>query len=122
MSAPIDDEREAQGWREANLYDVNSVSQDDFMAGWRTADRLRHSEVPEPSDPEGDGSSPWKEIQAAKDLLAEAYGPGEWSSEPQGEPSDAEVEAALEAWAAHADPRDPEGAMRAALRAAGGVR
>lgn len=45
---PTDDEREAQGWREANLYAVDAVSQDDFMTGWRTADRLRRSEVPEP--------------------------------------------------------------------------
>lgn len=34
-------EREAQSWREANLYNVDSVSQNDFMAGWRAADRLR---------------------------------------------------------------------------------
>lgn len=50
MSTSTDDEREAQGWREANLYAVDSVSQDDFMSGWRTADRLRRPEECEPSD------------------------------------------------------------------------
>ncbi|WP_288870829.1 hypothetical protein [uncultured Microbacterium sp.] len=46
---PIDDEREAQGWREAALYADDAESQDDFITGWRTADRLRRTEVPEPS-------------------------------------------------------------------------
>lgn len=47
--APTDDEREAQGWREAELYaSADGDARDDFMTGWRTADRLRRSEVPEP--------------------------------------------------------------------------
>jgi len=45
----VNSEREAQGWREAALYTVDAESQDDFMTGWRTADRLRRSDVPEPS-------------------------------------------------------------------------
>jgi len=54
-STPTNDEREAQGWREAEAYaDDHEPSKrmetaDDFMAGWRTADRLRRTSVPEPS-------------------------------------------------------------------------
>lgn len=41
------DEREQQGWREAEMYaddhepSKRSETADDFMAGWRTSDRLR---------------------------------------------------------------------------------
>ncbi|MFE2772273.1 hypothetical protein [Microbacterium resistens] len=47
--APTEDEREAQGWREAELYAADTVPSqraevmDDFMTGWRTADRTRRT-------------------------------------------------------------------------------
>lgn len=43
--APIDEAREAKGWEEAALYTDDAESQDDFMTGWRTADRLRLAET-----------------------------------------------------------------------------
>ncbi len=132
---PTDDEREAQGWREAALYAENAESQDDFMTGWRTADRLRRSEVPEPSiEPTCEHGSPLSELCE----FVARYASGETDdaepvhAPPQGEPSDARVLAALNA--SHGDivPATDLRAfgtskvdkMRAALRAAGvgGVR
>lgn len=84
---PTDDEREAQGWREAALYAEDAESQDDFMTGWRTADRLRRSEVPEYSGP----ISP-------DDLFAAR-------PEPQGEPSDAVANAVARAIIEHDEDR-----------------
>ncbi|WP_449408021.1 hypothetical protein [Microbacterium maritypicum] len=49
-TTPTGDEREAQGWREAALYAEDAESQDDFMTGWRTADRTRSEPQGEPSD------------------------------------------------------------------------
>lgn len=47
---PTINDREQQGWREAELYaSADGDARDDFMTGWRTADRLRHSEATEPS-------------------------------------------------------------------------
>ena len=134
---PTDDEREAQ----ANRYVAgrgDSQTRRDFLAGWDAA--LRRSEVPEPSAEEfrlietagsfreqvGDSASPgslvdlWLRTAAALEARV-----GTKSPEPQGEPSDAQVEAALIAHLGY-DPApagfpfkdDEKDQMRAALRAA----
>ncbi|WP_025105159.1 hypothetical protein [Microbacterium paraoxydans] len=123
---PTDDEREAQGWREAALYAEEADSQDDFMTGWRTADRTR-SEVPEPSaegwstedrrEALAEGLRRWS-VHPQHDRVEQRdhdlYGMGarqgfalgaEWwkathpaAVEPQGEPSDADVDRGVAAF------------------------
>ena len=81
---PTGDEREAQGWREAAMYDGDAQTQDDFMTGWRTADRLRRSEVPEPLFPD-------QSIAEAVEIMREAETHRTTRPEQQGEPSAAQV-------------------------------
>lgn len=96
------------------------------------ADRIltagfRRSEVPEPSaEPVCEHGSPLSALcdYAARYASGETDGTAPKHAEPQGEPSDAQVLAALRAYAStpqqHGKGR--EDAIRAALRAAGGVR
>jgi hypothetical protein len=113
--APTDDEREAQGWREAALYDGDAQTQDDFMTGWRTADRLRRSEVPEPSaeaefapgECDGSGTCPaeshihgcYTRHRADQCDAPEEY--GHLPAEPQGEPSSEVTEPSAECSQCH---------------------
>lgn len=94
---PTDDEREAQGWREAALYAEDAESQDDFMTGWRTADRTP-PEVPEPS-----AAMPQR-FARAKLALTRALSRKEWREDGWEVPA-IDVQEALDALSRSEEPR-----------------
>ncbi len=108
VHTPRDDEREAQGWREAALYDGDAQTQDDFMTGWRTADRTR-SVVPEPSG------------GLCLECGTQCAVPEHDAPEPQGEPSDAQVQAAFDIIRTHRGGTGLMAVVRDALRAASAI-
>lgn len=138
---PTDDEREAlriagldarqaayRHERENWWFDHETapdVATNAWFRGWdaAVAAGFRRSEVPEPSaEPTCEHGSP---LSALCDYAAR-YASGETDdAEPkhaaQGEPSDAQVLAAMEAYAEYRESDGPGDAMRAALRAAGEV-
>jgi hypothetical protein len=113
--APTDDEREALL---RDLYTLRGWTGGDVLRRIEIIDRamaaLSRSDVPEPpTEPTCEHGTM---LTYLCDDCADAV-----ETEPQGEPSDAQVLAAMEAYAEYREPDGPGDAMRAALRAAAEV-